>query len=79
MNHEQNEVASIVTLRFPGNETPECDRGIPRTKADLPDLCWLETNDHVAGIFRRQGQTRDYDLEERCCRRVAQQRGANCF
>ena len=74
-----SEVASIITLRFPNNERAECDRDLPLTEEMLPAEVWLETGDHVAGIFRRRGNEKVYELTERVSREEALKRGIDCY
>jgi hypothetical protein len=70
-----SEVATIITLRFPDNERSECDRDVPLREVELHQRLWINAGEHVAGIFRRVGQTKTYELESRATRQEAQQQG----
>ncbi len=73
------EVSSIITLRFPSSKTAECDRHVPLKEGELPDRLWLETNDHVAGIFKRIRQSKIYELEELASKEQARARGVDDY
>ncbi len=79
MGEQTTEVSSIITLRFPKDETAERDRDVPLKEHELPEYVWLETNDHIAGIFKRRGQSKTYELVERVSREEARERGIDCY
>jgi hypothetical protein len=74
-----NEVSTKVRLVFPDNLRKEFEFFVPLSLDALPTLLWKETDDHVAGIFEREGDTRDYILLERTTRQQASARGIKCF
>ena len=73
------EVRSIITLVFPRNERKEYEFDVPLTIDQLPDELWKETDDHVAGVYKRQNNSRKYELSERMTRDEAAARGIMVF
>jgi len=73
------EVAVILRLVFPSNQRKEYEFDVPLTVDELPSMFWRETDDHIAGVFEREGQTRTYVFREKMTRRLAWAQGIKCL